>query len=188
MRRGSPYRSDPVVGRILGHHDQLAHAVVGQLAGFGDDLFQRLAGMFAAHLGDGAEGAQAVTAFGDLQVREVARRDAQAAAIGQCANRGRAKDRALFGEVSHQPIRHLGDVLATKDADQRVDLGPFGQQGFLLPLGQASRDNHAVRLPGAFELATSSSIAAYDSVRACSMNPHVFTTTKSVPSGSATSS
>src|SRR4051812_84235 len=59
---------ETVVRGVLGHEDELADAVVYQLAGFAHDFFDRLGDVFPAHAGDGAERTKAVAAFGNLQV------------------------------------------------------------------------------------------------------------------------
>ena len=114
-----------VVGRVLGDDDQLADAVGRQLAGFGDDFFDRLGGVLAAHLGDRAERAEPVAAFGDLQEGEVPRRDPQPGRVGQRLRRRRVEDGPLFVEPADQPVGDLGDLLAAEDADQVVDPGPL---------------------------------------------------------------
>jgi hypothetical protein len=43
-------------------------------------------------------------------------------------------------------------MLATKDADKLIDVGPLDEQRFLLPLGQAAGDNDAAKLAAALEL------------------------------------
>ena len=142
----------PVVGRVLGHDHQLAHAVGRQLAGFGHDVFHRLGGVLAAHLRNRAERAQPVAAFGDLQKGEVPRRDPQPVAIVQRPRRGRLKHRPLLVQPADQPIGHLGHLLAAEDAHQVVDLGQRLQQLFLLALGQAAGDDHAADVPLALQL------------------------------------
>ena len=89
---------EAVVGRVLGDDDQLADAVGGQLAGLADDFLDRLGDVLAAHAGDGAEGAEPVAAFGDLQIGVVPRRDAQAGGVFQRADRGGAEERSLLGD------------------------------------------------------------------------------------------
>ena len=83
-----------VVGRVLGDDHQFAHAVGRQLAGLGDDLFDRLGGVLAAHLRDRAERAEPVAALGDLQVREMPRRDPQPGGVGQRMGRRRVEHAA----------------------------------------------------------------------------------------------
>ena len=170
-----------VVGRVLGDDDQLAHAVGGQLAGLGDDFFDRLGGVLAAHLGDRAERAQPVAAFGDLQKREVPRRDPQPGRVGQRMRRRRLEHGPLLGEPAEQPVGDLGDLLAAEDADEVIDLRAARRAATPSAArpGSRTRSRPAAR-PCRFS-SSISSIAANDSCRAASMKPQVLTTTKSAP-------
>ncbi len=143
---------EAVVGGVLGHDHQLAHAVGGQLAGLGHHFLHRLRVMFAAHFGNCAERTQPVAAFGDFQKREVPRRDPHAGCVGQRMRRGGVEDRPLFFESAQEPVGHLGDLLATEDADQVVDLRARIEQRLVLPLGEAARDDHAAKFAAAFEV------------------------------------
>ena len=120
--------------------------------GFGEDFFDRLGGMLAAHFGNGAEGAEPIAAFGDFQIGEVARRDAQARAIGKRLGRRRLKNAALFVEPADQTIGDFRDLLAAEDADDVIDLGTFFQQRFFFALRQAAGDDDAARAAAAFEI------------------------------------
>ena len=51
----------PVVGRVLGHDDQLADTLLSQLFRFGDYVLNRFGGVLASHLGDRAECAKSIT-------------------------------------------------------------------------------------------------------------------------------
>ena len=181
-----PVQVHPVVGRVLRHDDQFADAIGRQLPASCHHLLDRLGGVLAAHLGNRAERAQPIAAFGDLQVGEMAGRDSQSIGVGQSADRGRPEDGPLLPLIPDQPIGDPRDFLTTEDAHQLVDLRPTFQQFLLLPFGQTPRHDDAARPPLPLQ-PNISSIAANDSSRAASMNPHVFTTTKSAPSGSCTS-
>ncbi len=69
---------DAVERGVLRDQQQLLHALRGELVGFLDDRVDRPAAVVAAHLGDDAERALVVAAFGNLHVRVVAGRDALA--------------------------------------------------------------------------------------------------------------
>ncbi len=141
----------PVVSRILGHHDQFAHAVGGQLLSFRHHGFDRFAGMLAAHLGNGTESAKPVASLGDFQVGEVPWRDTQAIGIREGTQRGRLEDKSLFLHVAQQSVGHLRHLLAAKHSHQRVDLRTLFQQLLLLPLGQTPRHDDPPRSAFAFE-------------------------------------
>ena len=86
-----------VVGRVLGDDDQFADAVGGEFARLANHFLDRLGDVLAAHLRDGAVGAEAVAALADLQVGEVPRRDPQAGGVFERAHRSGAEQRPLFG-------------------------------------------------------------------------------------------
>src|SRR5207248_11018094 len=116
-----------VVGGVLGHADQLADAVLDQLAGFAEDFLDRLGYVLAAHAGDGAESAEAVAALGDLQVGVVPRRDAQAGGVFLGADGGGPEEAALFvvEALGERAVEDLRDLLAAEDADDVIDAGHF---------------------------------------------------------------
>ena len=112
-----------------------------------DDLLDRLGDVLAAHLGDRAEGAEPVAAFGDLQVGEVPRRDPQPGRVVLGLDGRGAEDGPLLVQPAHEPVGDLGDLLAAEDADDLIDLGDLLQQHLPLPLGQAAGDDHPLDLP-----------------------------------------
>ena len=119
---------EAVVGRVLGHDDQLADAVGGQLAGLAQHFLDRLGDVLAAHAGDGAEGAEPVAAFGDLQIGVMARRDAQPGGVLLGSHRGGAEEAALLvppAALWRARSTTCGDLLAAEDADDVIDLGHF---------------------------------------------------------------
>src|SRR6266436_5882886 len=79
-------------------------------------------------------------------------RDAEAIAVGQGADRGRAKDRALLLEATDEPVGDAGDLFAAKHADEMVDLGSVFEQLLFLPLGQTAGNNHAPRAPSLLQV------------------------------------
>ena len=90
--------------RVLGHEDQLPHAVGRQLLGLGRHLLDRLAGIRAAHPRNRTESARPVAALGDLQIGHVRQRDPQPAPVRQ----GRTGRRTEKGDWSHLPERPEG--------------------------------------------------------------------------------
>ncbi len=108
--------------------------------------------MLAAHPRDRAERAQPVAAFGDLEEREVPRRDPQPGRVGQRVRRRRVEHGPLLSKSAQQPVGDLRNFLATEDADQVVDPGPSFEQRFTLPLGQAAGHDDAAQLAALFEL------------------------------------
>ena len=173
-----------VVGRVLGDDHQLAHAIGRQFAGFGDDFFHRLRVVLAAHFGNRAERAEPVAAFRDFQKRKVPRRDSQPGRIGQRMRRRGMEDHPLFVKSAEQTVGNLGDFLAAEHADQVIDLrARFEQRSSFCRSARQPETITPRSLPRRFR-SSISSIAANDSVRAASMNPHVLTTAKSAPCGS----
>src|SRR5207248_11223407 len=131
-------RVQAVVGGVLGDQEQLARAVGGELPGLAQDLIDGLGDVLAAHGGDGAEGAEAVAALGDLEVGEVARGDAQPGGVFQGADGGGPEEGALLvgPAVPEGAVEDLGDLLAAEDADDVVDAGDFLEQVVLPALGE----------------------------------------------------
>src|SRR5262249_38162927 len=133
---------EAIVGRVLGDDDQLADAVLGQLAGLADDLLDRLGDVLAAHAGDGTEGAEPVATFGDLQIRIVARCDAQPSGILEGADRRGTEQGALFAAIGERAGDDGTDLLAAEDPDEVIDAGHFLQQRLALALGKAAGDDN----------------------------------------------
>ena len=77
-------------GRVLGNEVELLHALGHELARLGDHAFDRAAAVPAADLRDDAEGARVVAALGDLDVGEMARREAEARRV-VVGDEGRAR-------------------------------------------------------------------------------------------------
>ena len=145
VSRGSTVQVHAVVRRVLGDDDQLAYAVGRELLGLGDDFLDRLGGVLAAHLRNRTERAEPIAALGNLQVREVLRRDPQTVAVGQCTNRRGSEHGPLLVEVPDQAVGDAGDLFAAEDADEVVDAGTVFEQLLFLSLGQAAGDDHAAR-------------------------------------------
>ena len=131
---------------------ELADAVAGELACFLDHALDRLGHVLAAHVGNRAEGAKPVAPFGDLEVGEVPRRDAQPGAIVLGLHGRGSKKRALFAQAAQKAIGNLGDLFAAEDADHLVNLGKLLQQHVLLPFRQAAGDDHAAHAAVALAL------------------------------------
>src|SRR5450830_517682 len=70
---GAVFHVDAVGAGVLGDHQQLFHAGFDQALGFVQHVTHRAADQLAAHRRDDAEAATVVAAFGNLQVRVVAR-------------------------------------------------------------------------------------------------------------------
>ena len=140
---GLPVDVDPVEGGVLGHDDELAHAVGREFPGLADHLPHRLARMPAAHAWNRAEGARPVAPLGDLEIGDVARRHPHASGVVEGPCRSRAEDAALLGEPADEPFGGAGHLVAREDADRGVDARPLREQGLLLPLGEAAGDDHA---------------------------------------------
>ena len=135
-----------VVGGVLGDDDQLAHAVGRQLLGLGDHFFDRLGGVLAAHLGDRAERAQPVAAFGDLEIGEMPRRDPQPVAIGRARIGRRAETRSAARRAGRSADRPPCVISSRPNTPTRWSIsGPVSSSVFFLPLGQAAGDDHAPR-------------------------------------------
>src|SRR5437868_13828853 len=115
------------------------------------------------------------------------RRDPQPVAVREGLDRRWLKHAPLLVQMAHQAVGDASDLFAAKDSYQAIDLGPVGEQIFLLPSARQPETITPRVRPLAFK-ASISSIAANDSVRARSMKPQVLTTTKSAPSGSNTRS
>ena len=120
---GPAVEVETVVSHVLCDQDQLAHAVCGQLLGFGDDHLDRFGDMLAAHERDGAERANAIAAFGDFQIGEVSGGDAQPCAVVLRLNGRRPEQPPLLGEPAQQPVGDPNDLFAAEDADDIVDIG-----------------------------------------------------------------
>ncbi len=75
---GAVFHIDAVGAGVLGDHQQLFHAGFDQTLGFVEHVADRAADQLAAHRRDDAEAAAVVAAFGNLQVRIVARRQLDA--------------------------------------------------------------------------------------------------------------
>ena len=69
---------DAVRARVLRDHEQLAHAGAHEPLGFAEHVARGAADEVAAQARDDAEAAAVIAAFGDLQVRVVARRELHA--------------------------------------------------------------------------------------------------------------
>src|SRR5437773_1741784 len=76
----------------------------------------------------------------------------QAIAVGQGADRRGTKDGPLLFEATNETIGDARDLLAAKDADQVINLGPLFEQLLLLPLGQTTRNDDAARASLLFQL------------------------------------
>src|SRR5207302_465276 len=63
--------------RVLRNQVDLLHALADELSRLGHDALDRTTAMPAADLRDDAEGAGVIAAFGDFQVREMFRREAE---------------------------------------------------------------------------------------------------------------
>ncbi len=144
---GPAVEIDAVIGHILGHQDQLANAIGGQLASLFDHPLDRLRHMLAAHIRDGTERTEPIASLGDLEVGEVAGCDPQPGAVILGLHRRRAKDRALLVQPAEDPFRDPRDLLAAEDADDLVHLGELIEQDISLPLGQAAGDDDPFDLP-----------------------------------------
>ena len=142
--------------------------------------------MLAPHVGDRAEGAEAVAPLGDLEVGQVLRRDPEPGPVVLGLDGGGPEDGPLLVEVAHDPVGDLGDLLAAEDADDLVDLRHLLQEHLPLPLGQAPGDDDPLDLAPARLRSSISRITPSDSCRAASMNPQVLMMTRSAAFESGT--
>ncbi len=144
---GPPVQVHAVIGHVLGDQVQLADAVGGEFAGLLDDALDRLGDVLAPHVGDRAEGAEAVAPLGHLEVGQMFGGDPEPGPVVLRLDRGGPEDGPLLVEVAHDPVGDLGDLLAAEDADDLVDLGHLVQEHLALAFGQAAGDDHPLDLP-----------------------------------------
>ena len=137
-----------IEARVLGDEDQFLRAVGDQFLRLLGDLLDRLAGVRPANAGDRAKAAQAVASLGDLQKREVPRRDAQPAGVLQRPHRRRLEEDAAIirrqgctTAVYEEASGGNADLVAGEDAHQLIDVGMPRQQVLAVSLGQAAGDD-----------------------------------------------
>ena len=118
-------------------------AVGGQLAGFCDDFFDGLRGVFPPHFGDRAERTQTVATFRNLEIGKVPGGDSQPVSIRKRLGRRRSKHGPLLVEMADQTVCHAGHLLASKHAHDMVNRRPRLEQGALIALGKASGHDDA---------------------------------------------
>ena len=113
--------------------------------------------------------------------RRSARRHSQSLLIGADACTGAGERGTLFIQMAHQPIGHLGDFIAAKHSDQRIDVRPQDSRSSCCRSAGNRPQSHRASCPAASDPAFPRSPKGLP--RACSMKPQVLTITKSVPSG-----
>ena len=128
-----------VVGRVLCHDDEFAHAVGYQLTGFLQHFFDGLGDVLATHFGDGTVRTEPVAALTDLQVGKVPGGDAEAGGVFKGTYWCGAKDTALLGHLGDGPVHHLDDFLTPENTDDLIDFRHLFQQHFTLAFGHATR-------------------------------------------------
>ena len=140
-----------VIGGILGDQDHLAHAHVLQAAGLGQDRLHRAADGGAFDQRDGAEGARAAAAIGDLQIGAGALHGDALRAMLVGAHRGsiRAGGRAAAGACARaELLDHVDNIHPAAGAQDAVDARHLAGNFSAVALGQAAGgDQH---LPFAF--------------------------------------
>ncbi len=124
--------------RVLADEHELAHALLGKRTDLARDLGERARGVAAADVGDGAEGAEAVAAVGDLDVgarpldgAQRLRKRARARALGGGHNRLVAKD---FVHDAHDAVLGVG-------AHEGRDLGELVGELVAVARGHATAHN-----------------------------------------------
>jgi len=130
-----------VIGQVLGDQNQLFDTHVAQAAGFIEDRRRRPADCRAFDHGDGAEGARAAAAIGDLEVGA-----GPLAGGAQHAALVRADGGRLVRQVVErfrvaapaQATHQIDDVHPAPGADHAVQAGHFLHQGLPVTLRQAA--------------------------------------------------
>jgi hypothetical protein len=113
---------EAVGGEVLGDEDEFAGAVVGEGAGFGEDVFDGEGTERSADGGDGAEGAGAVAAFANFEVGVVFGGDAQSWGHGvlvRGAHGCGSEEVALFEQAQQSG----GELFEGVGAQAEVDIG-----------------------------------------------------------------
>ena len=138
-----------VIGGILGDQDQLVHAHLLQLAGFLQDGFRWAADRGALDQRDGAKGARAAAAIGNLQVgaapldsgmQHLALIQPDGWGFGQVVERRGVRTLA-------QPVDHLDNIHPAPRAQDAINARHLADHLRAVALGQAAgRDQ---QLPGA---------------------------------------
>jgi hypothetical protein len=133
------------VGRVLRDEVDFLHALGDEALGFADDGFLGAGTMLAADLGDDAEGAGVVAAFGDFDVGHVVRREAEAGCgvVGNVARLGGdGVERAVCLKITLQSLAdNGGDVGDLVEPDEGIDFGEEAGKVFLKTLGEAACHN-----------------------------------------------
>ncbi len=110
---------DAVGAGVLRDDEDLAHALFDQVLGLAHDLADRPRNEIAAHRRNDAEAATMVAAFGDLQIRVVARRELDAGRRHQVGVRI-----VRLRQVPVHVVEHLGRRMGSRDGEHlRVHLG-----------------------------------------------------------------
>ena len=112
-----------VIGGILGDQDDLVHAHLLQRAGLGQDRRRRAADRRALDQRDGAEGARAAAAIGDLEVGAGAlhRRPQGLALVGADGRGGGQVVERLRVCALAQTLHHLDNIHPAPRAQDAVD-------------------------------------------------------------------
>ena len=136
---------EAVVGGDLADQHQLLHPLGGQLLGLGHDRFDRARALVAAQLGNDAEGAAVVAAFGHL---EVGHGLAGGAVAGQVfiAHEDGGGAHLVHPLARLDPLQHRHDVLVIARAHDRLGFGQGIEQFLLEVLGQAASNNEFLAL------------------------------------------
>ena len=141
-----------VIGGVLSDDDQFLDAVSCQFFGFLDDHFHWLGDVLATHLGDGAEGAGSVAAFGDFEVGVVLWGHAAAGSVVHRLDGSGTEERALFALIADHAISDLDDFVSSEDADDVVDIGNLFEKLRAHALSQTARNDDSFGFAGCFQI------------------------------------
>ena len=139
-RRLLVFDVDAVRARVLRDHEQLAHAGAHEALRFAEHVGRGAADEVAAQARDDAEAAAVIAAFGDLQVRVVARRELDALRRHEIDERiVRRRDRRVHGrddgfvlmrprDREHVRVRVANDVRFGAEAARDDDAAVLGER------------------------------------------------------------
>ena len=128
---------DAVGGCVLGDHQKFPHAGLDKFLRLAQDRVDGAARKSAAHVGDDAEAASMVAAFGDLEIAEMARRKLQLRRGHQIPERIRVR--------RHRPVYRVEHLLVLVRAGDR-EHRRMGAADILLLRPQTSGDDDAAVL------------------------------------------
>ena len=134
---------------VLRDDDELLDAGIGELPCLGENMLHRAGAVFAAQLGDDAEGAPVVAALRDAQEGVVTWRGEHAAEL--VARRVDVVE-AADGAARHDGLDRVHNVLVAAGAENAVHLRKFLCHLTLIALRHAAGDQNFLELAGLFQL------------------------------------